>query len=103
MIRYAQYGAVGLTALVFLSQFIWRGGAVGVVNSLVVFLIAWWIILFLMLPIGVRSQDEAGEVVDGTEPGAPTDPQLARKAWWTTVATSLFWLVWRTTPMFFNK
>ena len=94
MQRYFQYGLLALTILVFLSQFIWRGGGAGVVNSIVVFAIAWWIILFIMLPIGIRSQADEGEVTQGTESGAPTDPQLKKKAWWTTMATCCFWLVW---------
>lgn len=94
LVYWAQRALVGLTFLAFISQFIWRSGGAGVVNSIVVFLIVWWLILFMVLPIGVRSQTEAEDVVAGTEPGAPTDPQLKKKAWWSTVATSVVWLIW---------
>jgi predicted secreted protein len=94
LVYWAQRALIGLTFLVFISQFIWRSGGAGVVNSIVVFLIVWWLILFMVLPIGLRSQTEAEDIVSGTEPGAPTDPQLKKKAWWSTVATSVVWLIW---------
>ena len=66
----------------------------GVVNGLVVFLIVWWLVIFTMLPIGVRSQQEEADIVEGTEPGAPVAPMLLKKAWWTTVITSGIWIVY---------
>jgi predicted secreted protein len=71
-----------------------RDDGVGVVNGLVVFLIVWWLVIFTMLPIGVRSQEEAGEVQEGSEPGAPVAPMLMKKAWWTTIITSCIWIVY---------
>ncbi|MBR9825435.1 MAG: DUF1467 family protein [Alphaproteobacteria bacterium] len=94
MIRYLQYLPVALTVLGLLSRFFIRDGGVGVVNGVVVFLISWWVIIFMMLPIGVRSQEEGGEVVEGSEPGAPQSPMLKKKMWWTTVATSTLWVVY---------
>ncbi len=55
-------------------------------GALALYFIVWWITLFAMLPIGVRSQHEDGPVVDGTEPGAPKMPMIAKKAVWTTFA-----------------
>ena len=56
-----------------------------------VYFVIWWIALFLVLPFGVRSQHESGEVRPGTEPGAPTRPLLIKKAVWTTaIATVIF-------------
>ena len=50
-----------------------------------VFLTIWFTVLFAVLPIGVRSQAETGEIVPGTEPGAPTAPRLLMKAGLTTL------------------
>lgn len=58
-----------------------------------VYLTIWWLILFVMLPIGARSQAEAGDVVPGTEPGAPLLANIRRKLVWTTVAAAVVWLV----------
>ncbi len=59
--------------------------------ALAVFFLIRWIVLFAVLPWGVRRQDEAGEVVPGTDPGAPAVPKLGRKLLWTTlVAAAIF-------------
>jgi predicted secreted protein len=48
------------------------------VSAAAIYFIVWWISLFLILPFGVRSQVEAGDVVPGTEPGAPVRPRMLR-------------------------
>ena len=85
---------VALVVIAWFSQMLIRDGGVGVVNGLVVFIMIWWLTLFIMLPIGIRSQEEEGDVVEGSEPGAPISPMLARKAWWTTIVASIFWLIY---------
>ena len=58
---------------------------------LAIYFIVWWLVLFTVLPWGVRSQHEAGDVVPGTDPGAPAIPALWKKVVWTTViATIIF-------------
>ncbi|MBS7539963.1 DUF1467 family protein [Ancylobacter lacus] len=54
-----------------------------------IYFIIWWTLLFAVLPWGVRSQREEGDVSDGTEPGAPARPQLLRKALVTTVLSAV--------------
>lgn len=92
MKRWIGHVPVAIAALLWLKGFFVRDGGVGIVNGVVVFLIVWWLFFFTMLPIGVRSQEEAGDVVDGSEPGAPHAPNMARKMWWTTIATSIAWI-----------
>jgi predicted secreted protein len=56
-----------------------------------IYFIIWWLVLFAVLPWGVRSQEEAGHVEPGTDPGAPALPNiLAKLAWTTGVATVIF-------------
>ncbi len=52
-----------------------------------VFLTIWFTLLFAVLPIGVRSQAESGEVVPGTDPGAPVAPRLLMKIVLTTLVS----------------
>lgn len=92
MMKWLARAAVALAALLWLSRFFIRDGGVGIVNGVVVFLLIWWVVLFTMLPIGVTSQEEAGDVVAGSEPGAPMRPNLPRKLWWTTAITSVVWI-----------
>jgi predicted secreted protein len=58
-------------------------------TSLAVFFIIWWTVLFAVLPWGIRSQVEAGEIAPGTDPGAPSTPKLVHKMIWTTVVAGL--------------
>ena len=55
-----------------------------------IYFIMWWTVLFAVLPWGVRSQHESGEeMAAGTDPGAPSVPQLVRKIVWTTIVTTV--------------
>jgi predicted secreted protein len=64
-------------------------------TAVAIYFLIWWITLFAILPWGVRSQEESGDVVPGTDPGAPGLPRLVRKLLWTTlVASVLFALCW---------
>jgi predicted secreted protein len=62
-----------------------------VTTALAIFFLIWWVVLFAVLPFGVRSQHEDGEMVPGTDPGAPVLSRLGRKLLWTTaVAVVIF-------------
>ena len=50
-----------------------------------IYFIIWWVVLFAILPWGVRSQHEGEDLVPGTDPGAPTSFRLGRKLLWTTL------------------
>ena len=54
-----------------------------------IYFVMWWIVLFLTLPFGVRSQHEDGEGAPGTDPGAPIATQMGRKLIWTTVISAV--------------
>lgn len=63
--------------------------------GIAIFVSIWWTVLFAILPIGVRSQHETGEVQVGTDPGAPVAPRLLIKAIWTTgVSLVIFAGLW---------
>ena len=44
--------------------------------SIALYFVIWWTTLFAVLPIGVRTQGEAGEVVPGTPASAPVKPRV---------------------------
>jgi predicted secreted protein len=54
-----------------------------------IYFIIWWLVLFAVLPFGVHSQDESGETVPGTDPGAPVAHGLKIKMIWTTVVATV--------------
>ncbi len=68
-------------------------------GAIALYFIVWWITLFAILPIGIRSQHEDGNVAAGTEPGAPLAPMMLKKALWTSIAAvpvtalAFYWIV----------
>lgn len=69
--------------------------------------IIWFLTLFMVLPFGVKSQHESGDVVPGSEGGAPVRPQILRKLGINTiVATAFFaltyWLLTSGALMYMN-
>lgn len=57
-------------------------------GAIVLFAIIWFVLFLVILPRGVATQSEAGEVEPGTPPGAPAEINLARKALWTTLGAA---------------
>ena len=59
-------------------------------SGILVFVVLWWLVIFAVLPWGVRIPDKA-------EPGhadsAPVKPMLARKVLATTAITAVLWLI----------
>ncbi|MEM9582829.1 MAG: DUF1467 family protein [Pseudomonadota bacterium] len=45
----------------------------------VVFAVIWFMTLFVVLPLGAKSQGDAGKVAVGTPASAPSNPQMRRK------------------------
>lgn len=54
-----------------------------------IYFVIWWLCLFAVLPFGVRSQQESGDVVPGTEAGAPALPRLWIKLLVTTIVAGI--------------
>ena len=67
--------------------------AYSISTALAIYFVLWWIVLFVTLPFGVRSQHEDGEASPGTDPGAPVLPQMARKLIWTTLISAVIFAV----------
>ena len=47
-------------------------------SAIVLFAVVWFMVMFVVLPIGRRTQGDEGEVVPGTHPGAPANFNLKR-------------------------
>ena len=56
---------------------------------LAIYFLIWWVVLFAVLPWGVRNQEESGEVLPGTDPGAPAVHKVWIKLVWTTVVATV--------------
>lgn len=64
-----------------------------IVTAVAIYFVLWWLCLFLVLPFGVRGQHEEGEVVKGSEPGAPTMARMKRKVLQTSILAAVVWIV----------
>lgn len=60
-----------------------------VLSAIAIYFIIWWVVLFAVLPFGIRSQAEDGDFALGTEPGAPVMANLGRKAAITTAISAV--------------
>lgn len=56
------------------------------------YFVVWWTVLFMILPVRIRTQAEAGEVTAGTEPAAPHQPALRERAIWTSIASTILFV-----------
>lgn len=71
------------------------GRAMSITLAIALYFVIWWTTLFAVLPIGVRTQGEAGEVVPGTPESAPARMRLVRVLLMNTVvAAAVFGIVW---------
>jgi len=58
------------------------------IGSIFVYIVVWWVVLFSVLPWGVRRQENPEP---GHDPGAPVVPHLGRKVLATTLITFVIW------------
>jgi len=58
-----------------------------------IYFVLWWVVLFVTLPFGVRSQHETGEGAPGTDPGAPIASRMGRKLIWTTLISAVIFAI----------
>ena len=61
----------------------------GISTAIAIYFLIWWLVLFAVLPWGVRAQ--GGDSPPGTDPGAPAIPRLRNKLIWTTLVTTVVW------------
>ncbi len=65
-----------------------------IVSAFVLYAVIWFLTLFVILPIGLRTQEEDGDVVPGTHPGSPADFRFGRMFLIVTiVATAIFAII----------
>ncbi|QDZ02854.1 DUF1467 family protein [Nitratireductor mangrovi] len=59
------------------------------ISGAAIFFIIWWVVLFAVLPIGLRTQDDDNDVTLGTTPSAPRGPHVLRAMLLATVAAAM--------------
>ncbi len=69
------------------------------ISQFFIYLIIWWVVLFAVLPWGVRSADRPAE---GHDPGAPQNPRLKTKALATTLVAAVVWGIYFVVTHYFG-
>lgn len=64
-----------------------------IVTNFAIYFLIWWVVLFAVLPWGIHNDRGEGAAVRGTDPGAPTVPNLGQKVLWTTAVSAAFFVV----------
>ena len=65
----------------------------GPVSGLVLLAVIWTIVFFIVLPLRLETQGEAGEIVPGTHASSPANLDIKRKAKITTLWALPIWAV----------
>ena len=63
-----------------------------ITSALVLLSVYWFIILFIILPINVTTQNDEKNVIEGTAPSSPINPNLKRKFSITTLVSIILWI-----------
>ena len=63
-----------------------------ITSAIVLLSVYWFIILFIVLPINVTTQNDQKNVIEGTAPSSPVNPNLKRKFSITTIVSIILWI-----------
>jgi len=64
-----------------------------ITSAFVLFAVIWFMVLFVTLPLRLKTQGDVGEVVPGTPAGAPANLNLKRKFRIVTAVSIVLWLI----------
>jgi predicted secreted protein len=67
-----------------------------------IYFILWWTVLFIVLPLGYRSQGEEGEVAPGTVESAPARFRGGRVILLTTVISAVIYAAYHLAAFYFG-
>ena len=59
------------------------------VSGFVLYVIIWWVVIFAVLPWGIRQADPGDP---GAAHGAPKNPAILKRVLWTSLVAALIWL-----------
>ena len=63
-----------------------------ITSALVLLSVYWFIILFIVLPINVTTQNDKKDIIEGTAPASPINPNLKNKFSITTIVSIILWI-----------
>ena len=63
-----------------------------ITSAIVLLSVYWFIILFIILPVNVTTQNDERNIIEGTAPSSPVNPNLKRKFSITTIVSIILWI-----------
>ena len=63
-----------------------------ITSAIVLLSVYWFIILFIILPINLTTQNDERNIIEGTAPSSPVNPNLKRKFSITTIVSIILWI-----------
>ena len=63
-----------------------------ITSAIVLLSVYWFVVLFIVLPINITTQNDERNIIEGTAPSSPVDPNLKRKFSITTVVSVILWI-----------
>lgn len=64
-----------------------------ITSALVLFAVIWFLVLFITLPLRLKTQGDVGEVTPGTPAGAPAELNIRRKFRIVTAIAFVLWVI----------
>ena len=63
-----------------------------ITSAIVLLSVYWFVVLFIVLPINITTQNDERNIIKGTAPSSPVNPNLKRKFSITTIASVILWI-----------
>ena len=63
-----------------------------ITSAIVLLSVYWFVVLFIVLPINITTQNDERNIIEGTAPSSPVNPNLKRKFSITTVVSVILWI-----------
>lgn len=64
-----------------------------ITSAIVLYAVIWFMVLFISLPIGLRTQGDEGDIVPGTHAGSPANFNIKRTFIWVTIIGTTLWAI----------
>ncbi|MDU8943011.1 DUF1467 family protein [Ovoidimarina sediminis] len=64
-----------------------------IVSGLVLYAVIWFLVLFILIPVGLETQGDRGEIEPGTHAGAPANFNVRKTVIRASWISALIWVV----------
>lgn len=65
----------------------------GITSAIVLYAVLWFVTFLTVIPFRLKTQGDVGEIVEGTQAGAPHEHNLKGKAKITTAIAAVLWAI----------